>query len=93
MATLQKSKILDAKARAFAEDLEGQLGEAIAGVIERNLGRVDSMVEQFGKPAVGMVFKLYPIAVLLGGTLFRVFQPMVSGCDQNEESWDVDEEL
>jgi len=93
MAAPQKSKVLDAKARALAEDLEGQLGEAFAGVIERNLGRVESMVEQFGKPAVGMTFKHYPITVLLGGTLFRVFQPMVSGCDQNEDSWDVDEEL
>jgi hypothetical protein len=93
MAALQKSKILDAKARALLEDLEGQIGEAIAGVIERNLGRVDSMVEQFGKPIVGMTFKHYPITVKLGGTLFRVFQPMVSGCDHNEDSWDVDEEV
>jgi len=54
MAAPQEGKVLDAKARAFAEDLEGQLGEAIAGVIERNLGRVDSMVEQFGKPVVGI---------------------------------------
>lgn len=91
MAEQEPSKVLDEKVRTLAEDFETKLGEAYNRVVEGFEGRVESLVERYGQTAVADRMKRCPISVP-GGTLFAIFRPMLSS-DQNEESWDVDEEL
>jgi hypothetical protein len=92
MAVQESTKILDEKIRAMAEDFDTKLGEAFNRAVEGFQGRVESLIERFGAPAVGARMKRYPISTP-GGTLYAVFRPMVCGGDQYEESWDVDEEV
>ena len=91
MGLEKASKVLDEKVRALSEDFEEKLGEAQNRVVEGFEGRVESLIESFGEIAVAERMKRYPISSP-GGTLFAIFRPMLSS-DQNEESWDVDEEL
>jgi hypothetical protein len=52
MAVQESTKILDEKIRAMAEDFDTKLGEAFNRAVEGFQGRVESLIERFGAPAV-----------------------------------------